>query len=398
MAHWARLRNVCAHMAPSAAETMNDFAMRTPLSPTLAIKDTADEMRAAGIQLFDFGIGETNPEIPVPDIIKQTIASATLAEENHYSPAQGDPALLEAIALDLGENFDIPTSVDQICVCPGPKDAIFKAAFAMTNGRAKRRRFICFAPIYESFISIPLLVSGEDPIVLQTDAKTFLPNPSDLRRALTENDDVCCVIVNSPNNPTGAIYPKQLLQELAAVLMDFPQVWALSDEVYRTVRYEPGRHASLRQYLPEQTVSVSGMSKEASGTGLRLGFCAGPLKLIELIRSIQSNSSSCVNLPTQRAYEKLLRHDVAHNMELRGSIVAQLQARQQRLLVAFDAALQRHPAVSDAVFAHVAQGAFCAYAPLVLSRVAQLGHRTVCLNCTALPPRICLRRNSLTVC
>jgi aspartate/methionine/tyrosine aminotransferase len=71
---------------------------------------------------------------------------------------------------------------------------------------------------------------------------------------------------------------------------DFPDVWALSDEVYRTVRFVGGRHASLRQYLPEQTVSVSGMSKEVSGTGLRLGFCAGPLNLISLIRSIQSNS------------------------------------------------------------------------------------------------------------
>ena len=68
------------------------------LSPTLAIKDTADEMRAAGTVLFDFGIGETNPEVPVPDIIKQTIASSTMDEENHYSPAQGDPALLDAIS------------------------------------------------------------------------------------------------------------------------------------------------------------------------------------------------------------------------------------------------------------------------------------------------------------
>lgn len=68
------------------------------LSPTLAIKDTADAMRAAGTVLFDFGIGETNPEVPVPNIIKQTIASSTMGEENHYSPAQGDPALLEAIS------------------------------------------------------------------------------------------------------------------------------------------------------------------------------------------------------------------------------------------------------------------------------------------------------------
>lgn len=93
--------------------------------------------------------------------------------------------------------------------------------------------------------------------------------------------------------------------------------------VYRTVRFVPGRHASLRQHLPEQTVSVSGMSKEVSGTGLRLGFCAGPQHLISLIRSIQSNSSSCVNLPTQRAYEMLIRHDIAHDMELRSGVVSE---------------------------------------------------------------------------
>ena len=70
----------------------------------MAIKDTADEMRAAGTVLFDFGIGETNPEVPVPEIIKQTIASSTLEEENHYSPAQGDPALLDAISQCVGPN------------------------------------------------------------------------------------------------------------------------------------------------------------------------------------------------------------------------------------------------------------------------------------------------------
>ena len=243
------LRHVAAHVVGSAAvetttETMNDWAQKTPcaaaalglclpaarrgappvchpphpldsvrlrrslgrrrLSPTLAIKDTADAMRAAGTTLFDFGIGETNPEVPVPDIIKQTIASSTMDEENHYSPAQGDPALLEAISEDLATNFDIPTSVDQLCVCPGPKDAIFKAAMAMCNGRSHRRRFVCFAPIYESFISIPLLVGGEQPLVLSTDPKTFLPDPAELRAALEANDDICCVIVNSPNNPTGA--------------------------------------------------------------------------------------------------------------------------------------------------------------------------------------------------
>jgi aspartate/methionine/tyrosine aminotransferase len=130
----------------------------------------------------------------------------------------------------LAANFDIPTSVDQLCVCPGPKDAIFKAAMAMTNGRAHRRRFVCFAPIYESFISIPLLVGGEDPIVLPTDPKTFLPDPAQLRATLEAHDDICCVIVNSPNNPTGAIYPAALLRQLAAVIGDFPEVWALSDE------------------------------------------------------------------------------------------------------------------------------------------------------------------------
>ena len=263
-----------------------------------------------------------------------------------------------ACCSDLAKNFDIPTSVDQLCVCPGPKDAIFKAAMAMTNGRSHRRRFICFAPIYESFISIPLLVGGEQPLVLSTDPKTFLPNPAELRAALEANDNICCVIVNSPNNPTGAIYPKELLAELANVIKDFPEVWALSDEVYRTVRFVPGRHASLRQFLPDQTVSVSGMSKEVSGTGLRLGFCAGPLNLIALIRSIQSNSSSCVNLPTQRAYEMLIRHDIENNMELRAGVVSQLQSRQKRLLAAFEAALERHPAVREAMFAHVAQGAF----------------------------------------
>ncbi|CAE8642730.1 unnamed protein product [Polarella glacialis] len=343
----------------SVSGTLSSWAQETAPSPTLAVKYVADALRSEGHILCDFGIGEMNPEIPAPEIIKTTIASAAMAEQNYYTAAQGDANLLQAIAEDLRINFDIPTALEELCVFSGPKDAIFKAAMAMANGRAHRRRFICFGPTYEAFVNIPRLVSGEASIVIETDSKTFLPDPADLRKVLQENDDVACVIINSPNNPTGAVYPMALLSALADVLRDFPQVWALSDEVYRTVRYDQSiRHASIRQVLPEQTVSVAGMSKEVSGTGLRLGFIAGPARIISLIRDIQGNTSSCVNLPTQRAYEALLRHDCEHDMELRAGILEQLSLRRERLRAAFAAAVERWPAVGEAVFGPLPEGAF----------------------------------------
>lgn len=283
------------------------WAQQIKPSPTLKIKSIADSLRLEGKQIYDFGIGEMNPELPVPHLLKTAISEAVMADATHYSPEAGDPELLEAVHVDL-RLFGLNYSPSEIVVCPGPKDAFFKICLGMLNPSSRRNRLVAFAPTYESYENLPILLTGKPPIVLQTDAH-FLPDPNELADLLKQDDTIALIVLNSPNNPTGTVYPPSLLRELAEIVGSHEQVCVLSDEVYRTVVYDNLEHVSIASYLPHQTLLVGGMSKEVSGTGLRLGFIAGPELTMQVMANVEGNTSSCVNLPTQRGYAHFLRKD-----------------------------------------------------------------------------------------
>ena len=303
------------------------WAQQIKPSPTLEIKAIADRYRLEGKQIYDFGIGEMNPELPVPHLLKTAISQAVMDDATHYSPAAGDPELLEAIHADL-RLFGFTYTPSEIVVCPGPKDAVFKICITMLNPSSRRNRLVTFAPTYESFENLPILLTGKPPIVLQTDAH-FLPDPNQLADLLGQDDTIALIVLNSPNNPTGTVYPPSLLQELAEVIGEHEQICVLSDEVYRTIVYDGFEHVSIASYLPNQTLIVGGMSKEVSGTGLRLGFIAGPEAVMGTIANVEGNTSSCVNLPTQKGYADFLRKDA--DLRLRYQLRDALCVRREAL-------------------------------------------------------------------
>ena len=192
------------------------WAQQIKPSPTLEIKSIADRLRQEGKQIYDFGIGEMNPELPVPHLLKAAISQALMDDATHYSPEAGDPELLEALHADL-RLFGLSYSPAEIVVCPGPKDAVFKICVTMLNPTFRRNRLVTFAPTYESFENLPILLTGKPPIVLQTDAH-FLPDPNQLADFLNQDDTIALIVLNSPNNPTGTVYPPSLLRELAEVI------------------------------------------------------------------------------------------------------------------------------------------------------------------------------------
>ena len=307
------------------------WAQQIKPSPTLEIKAIADKSRREGKRVYDFGIGEMNPELPVPHLLKTAISQAVMDDATHYSPEAGDPELLEAIHADF-RLFGLGYAPAEIVVCPGPKDAVFKICITMLNPSARRNRLVTFAPTYESFENLPILLTGKPPIVLQTDAR-FLPDPNQLADLLNQDDTIALIVLNSPNNPTGTVYPPSLLRELAEVIGKHQQICVLSDEVYRTVVYDGLKHVSIASYLPNQTLLVGGMSKEVSGTGLRLGFIAGPEAVMPAIASVEGNTSSCVNLPTQKGYARFLRKDA--DLRLRHEIRDALLVRRGALIKRF---------------------------------------------------------------
>ena len=307
------------------------WAQQIKPSPTLEVKLIADRLRLEGKQIYDFGIGEMNPELPVPHLLKAAISQAVMDDATHYSPEAGDPELLEAIHADL-RLFGLNYSPSEIVICPGPKDAIFKISVTMLNPSSRRNRLVTFAPTYESFENLPVLLTGKPPIVLQTDAH-FLPDLNQLAGLLSQDDTIAMIVLNSPNNPTGTVYPSSLLRELAEIIGKHEQICVLSDEVYRTVVYDGLEHVSIASYLPNQTLLVGGMSKEVSGTGLRLGFVAGPEVVMQTVANVEGNTSSCVNLPTQKGYAHFLRKDA--DLRLRHQIRDALHVRREALIKCF---------------------------------------------------------------
>ena len=307
------------------------WAQQIKPSPTLEIKAIADKSRREGKRVYDFGIGEMNPELPVPHLLKTAISQAVMEDATHYSPEAGDPELLEAIHADF-RLFGLSYSPTEIVVCPGPKDAVFKICVTMLNPSSRRNRLVTFAPTYESFENLPILLTGKPPIVLETDGR-FLPDPNQLDDLLNQDDTIALIVLNSPNNPTGTVYPPSLLRELAEVIGKHDQICVLSDEVYRTVVYDGLKHVSIASYLPNQTLLVGGMSKEVSGTGLRLGFIAGPETVMQAIANVEGNTSSCVNLPTQRGYARFLQKDA--DLRLRHEIRDALLVRREAVIKRF---------------------------------------------------------------
>ena len=172
--------------------TPSAWAQQIKPSPTLEIKSVADRLRREGKQVYDFGIGEMNPELPVPHLLKAAISQALMDDATHYSPEAGDPELLEAIHADL-RLFGLSYSPSEIVVCPGPKDAVFKICLTMLNPTSRRNRLVTFAPTYESFENLPILLTGKPPIVLQTDAH-FLPDPNQLADLLNQDDTIALIV------------------------------------------------------------------------------------------------------------------------------------------------------------------------------------------------------------
>jgi len=199
---------------------------------------------------------------------------------------------------------------------------------------------------------MPLLITNLPPLNLQTD-ENFYPIPANFKKLLNERNDIGVVIINSPNNPTGAVYPPRILRELSEIIKPYPHIAIISDEVYRVHNFTEKEftYDSIARYLPEQTIVVGGMSKEVSGTGLRVGFAAGPAHVIKAMSLLNGHTCSCINYPTQVGYTKFLQSNT--NLMERLKIRDILNERRKLILELFSTL----PALKNCILGN-ADGAF----------------------------------------
>nr|KJB79025.1 hypothetical protein B456_013G030300 [Gossypium raimondii] len=252
-------------------------------SKTVAITDHATALAQAGVPVIRLAAGE--PDFDTPAIIAEAGINAIREGYTRYSPNAGTLELRTAICHKLKEENGISYTPDQIVVSNGAKQSILQAVLAVCSPGDE---VIIPAPYWVSYPEMARLADAT-PVILPTlISDNFLLDPELLESNITEKSRL--LILCSPSNPTGSVYPKKLLEKIAEIVAKHPRLLVLSDEIYEHIIYAPAAHTSFAS-LPgmwERTLTVNGFSKAFAMTGWRLGYIAGPKNFIAACNKIQS--------------------------------------------------------------------------------------------------------------
>ena len=274
-------------------------------SPTLAVTARAAELRAAGKNIIGLGAGE--PDFDTPDPIKIAAKAAIDKGDTKYTAVDGTPALKEAICNKLLRDNKLTYDANQILVSCGGKHSFYNLCQAILD---KGDEVIVPAPYWVSYPPMVELTNAKAVILSTGMEQHFKLTPEQLSAAITPNTRM--VILNSPSNPTGAVYNEEELTALAEVLKRHPDILILSDDIYEAIVWDTKPYTNILSVAPElydQTMILNGVSKAYSMTGWRIGYAAGPANLIKAMKTIQSQSTSNPASISQAASVEALNGD-----------------------------------------------------------------------------------------
>jgi aspartate aminotransferase len=281
---------------------MTQFRKSTALSrvqpaATIAITQKARDLREKGRDIISLSIGE--PDFDTPDHVKTAAAEAVARGETKYTPIPGIPQLRGAIAQKFARENGLDYAPSHTIVCTGGKQVIANAMLATLDPGDE---VIIPAPYWVSYTQ-QVEMTGAVPVVVPTQAEDgFLLTPAALEAAITAKTR--WLILNSPSNPSGAVYGADDLRALADVLERHPQVWVLSDDMYEHLIYGGASFATMAAAAPgmkDRTLTMNGVSKAYAMTGWRIGYAAGPQALIDAMALVQGQLTSGAARPCQWA-------------------------------------------------------------------------------------------------
>jgi len=277
----------------------SDRILRISVSSTAAVVQKADKLRASGVKLVDFGAGE--PDFPTPDHIKQAAVRALEENFTKYTPTGGTRELKEALVDRHAKDFGSHYSVEECLVTVGGKQAIFEAMVATLNDGDE---VILPVPYWVSFLDI-IHYAGGKAVFLETDeAENFAVRAEAVEKLITPRTRL--VVVNSPNNPTGAVVPREEMERLLAVAARH-KVLLLSDECYCHFLYDDPPFSLGSSPDRDHLLIVGSLSKTYAMTGWRVGFALGSHKLLANMLKLQSHSTSNPTSIAQKAAVEALR-------------------------------------------------------------------------------------------
>ncbi|WP_250657764.1 pyridoxal phosphate-dependent aminotransferase [Alkalimarinus coralli] len=271
-------------------------------SPTLAVTNKAAELRAAGQDIIGLGAGE--PDFDTPSHIKDAAIAAINEGKTKYTAVDGTPSLKAAIINKFKRDNNLSYEPAQILVSSGGKQSFFNLALALLNPGDE---VIIPAPYWVSYPDMVLVAEGTPVVIETSQEQRFKITAEQLENAITPKTKL--VVLNSPSNPTGVAYSRQELSEIASVLKKHPNIYIATDDMYEHIIWGDEPFCNIVNTCPElydRTFVLNGVSKAYSMTGWRIGYAAGPQKVIAAMKKIQSQSTSNPASISQAAAEAAL--------------------------------------------------------------------------------------------
>lgn len=287
--------NLSSDLTPIINKRLNNLS---------ASKIRAFDQKVSSIPgIIKLTIGE--PDLNTPDHIKNAAIRDIQANDSHYAPQAGKPELLDAISnyleRKIGIHYD-PTS--EICATVGATGALNDVFMALLNPGDK---ILVPTPVWALYFQL-IKLTGAIPIQIDTKKDNFILTPQHLRHVLDgRGKGAKAIILTNPSNPTGRVYPAEILKELAEVIKEY-QIYSVTDEIYAELVYDTVKHHSLSEYIPDRNILISGVSKAYAMTGWRLGYIAGPKEIMQSICKINAFLVTAVTDNVQMAAVEALNN------------------------------------------------------------------------------------------
>ncbi len=278
---------------PALAERLN----RVSISASVIMTIKARELAAQGIKVVSLASGE--PDFPTPPHAIEAAHQAALAGDTKYPPQDGTKRLKEAVQRKFKRDNNLDYALDEIMITNGGKQSIFNAFMATIDPGDE---VLIPAPFWISYAEMAKVAGGVPVTINCPQNNGFKLRPEDLDAAITPKTK--WVMINFPNNPTGAACSRAEMQAIAAVLMKHPHVWVMTDDMYEHLIYDGFEFCTIADVEPrlkDRTLTVNGASKTYAMTGWRVGFCGGPKALIKGMMNMQGQATAGVSTISQAA-------------------------------------------------------------------------------------------------
>ncbi len=282
-------------------------------SMTLAITSKVKKLKAEGKSVINFAAGE--PDLPTPKFVCQAAKEAIDKGLTRYTPASGLLSLKESVCKRLKRISNLNYTPEQILISCGAKHSIYNILQVLVD---EGDEVIIPMPYWVSYPEMVKLAGGIPLFVETKEEEGFCLNPMVLEEVVKKHPKACVLILNYPTNPTGAVYDKKTLMDIAKVCAKY-KLWVISDEIYDVLTYI-GEHtslASISEEICERTITINGVSKSYCMTGWRIGFAAGNKEIIAKASSLQSHSTSNPTTISQYAAIKALEEGAQWEEQMR---------------------------------------------------------------------------------